>query len=92
MQVVYRTIVLLFSLYALGMAQPTGRIQGKIIDAASSRGISDVNVVLSGTLLGSSSTVDGSFEITNVPSGRYRVLASHLGYKPAEQTVVVAAG
>lgn len=73
-------------------AQTTGRIQGKIVDAENGRGVSGVNVVLSGTIYGASSNTEGEFEITGVPVGSYRVLASHLSYKSIEQVVEVAPG
>ncbi|HEX9652710.1 MAG TPA: TonB-dependent receptor, partial [bacterium] len=74
------------------MSQTTGRVQGKIVDAETGRGVSGVNVVLSGTVFGASSNTEGEFEISGLPPGSYRVLASHLSYKSIEQVVEVAAG
>jgi outer membrane receptor protein involved in Fe transport len=83
-------LVLLISVSAL--AQTTGRIQGKITDAETGRGVAGVNVVLAGTVFGASSNTEGEFEISGLPAGRYKVLASHLSYKASEQVVEVSAG
>lgn len=53
---------------------------GKVIDSTTSLPISDVNVFLSSTTLGSATDKDGRFEIDYVPEGSYVLVVSHVGY------------
>src|SRR5512143_1856193 len=61
---------------------PTGRIVGRVIDAATGQGISDVGVQLVGTTSGVQSGVDGRCTLTHVPSGTVTIQARRLGYGP----------
>lgn len=47
------------------------------------------NVYLSGTTRGAATSLNGQFEIDNVPPGAYQVVASILGYTAGVQTVQV---
>lgn len=79
-------LFLFLSLQAEGYSQKlTQTIRGKIIDQESQTPIIGASVVIVGTdpLLGSSSGVDGSFEIKDVPVGRHTVKISSIGYEEA---------
>jgi outer membrane receptor protein involved in Fe transport len=73
-------------------SQNTGTIAGRVVDAESGKGLSGANVVLRGTVWGTSSRSEGRFEIHGVPVGSYRVLVSHLGFKPIETEANVLVG
>ena len=47
---------------------PTGRIVGRVIDAATGQGISDAGVHVVGTTLGTQSGVDGRFSLAKISS------------------------
>ncbi len=66
---------------ALGQS---GKIAGRITDAASGDPLPGVNVVIVGTLQGTSSDLDGYYSILNVKPGTYDVQASFVGF--ARQT------
>lgn len=51
--------------------------------------VGGANVTLSGTSLGASTDLAGMFELTTVPAGTYRAVASFVGYKPQELEVTV---
>ncbi|MFB6279181.1 MAG: TonB-dependent siderophore receptor [Salinibacter sp.] len=74
-----------------GFAQ-TGRIEGRVVDAEREAGLQGVNVGLEGTSLGAVTTEDGTFEIEDVPAGRYTVVASFVGYATERKSVAVEAG
>lgn len=62
-----------------------GRIVGRIVDAASGAGISDVGIQVVGTTLGSRSGVDGRFVIASIPAGTVTLQARRIGF--ASKTV-----
>ncbi|NNE35981.1 MAG: TonB-dependent receptor plug domain-containing protein, partial [Rhodothermales bacterium] len=66
---------------ALGQS---GKIAGRVTDAASGEPLPGVNVVIVGTLQGTSSDLDGYYTILNVKPGTYAVQASFVGF--ARQT------
>ncbi len=67
-----------------------GTVRGMITDA-NGRPIGGVSIVLKGTLRGTVSAEDGSFEITGVPVGEYILSASAVHLKIAEQRISVRA-
>jgi outer membrane receptor for ferrienterochelin and colicin len=62
-------------------AAATGRITGRIIDAQTGAGLSDVGVQIVGTTVGAMSGVDGRFTLNGVPSGTVSVMARRIGYQ-----------
>ena len=66
--------------------QQTGRIVGRVIDAASGQGITGAQVQVVGTALGALAGVDGRFTIANVPAGAVTVQARRLGFPPKTVT------
>ncbi|MCF8276350.1 MAG: TonB-dependent receptor [Flavobacteriales bacterium] len=79
-QLIFLTALLLsFS----AMAQRNQRIIGTVVDADSKQPLigATVFVEMDG-VLGSSTDIDGKFEIENVPVGRLEVKCSYIGYEP----------
>ena len=66
-------------------AQETGKIQGRVTDAASGQPIAGAQVVIVGTRLGNITNADGFYFINNVPAGLQDIQAQYIGY----QTVTV---
>jgi outer membrane receptor protein involved in Fe transport len=64
----------------LTFAGTTGRLAGRITDAATGEALPFVNVVLMGTTLGAATDIDGYYSIINVPPDNYVVKASAIGY------------
>ena len=62
-------------------SQPaTGRIVGRVIDAATGQGITDAGVQIVGTTFGTSSGVDGRFTLANVPAGTVTIQVRRIGF------------
>ena len=59
----------------------TGTIQGKVFDPINNEGIPFVNVVIQGTTTGTTTNIDGGYEITNLEPDLYNIEASFVGYK-----------
>ncbi len=85
-------LVLAVAFVAPASAQETGRIVGRVTDAASGAPQSDVQVFLPGTGLGSLTRANGAFVILNVPPGQYELHAERIGLEPVTRQVTVAAG
>ncbi len=66
--------------------QTTGKITGKIVDAANNEPLIGVNILLKGTYYGAATDVDGKFTIANVAPGNYNITVSFIGYKSMEFT------
>lgn len=69
----------------------TGSISGKVLDSKGS-GIPGATVLVEGSTLGSSSNVDGTFNIPNVPAGPHTLAISFVGYTSSRVPVTVVAG
>lgn len=66
----------------------TGKIAGKVVDAATQEPLVGVNILVEGTKLGASTDADGLYAVINIPPGTYTVVASAIGYHPARITKV----
>ena len=73
-------------------AQDVGRIHGTVVDSATRQPVSNVNVGLEGMARGAVSRVDGSFDVTGVAPGTYRLRARRIGYHTLVQSVTVSGG
>lgn len=71
---------LCFIFYQFTFAGTTGRLAGRVTDAATGEPLPFVNVVIVGTTLGAATDIDGYYSIINVPPGNYVVKASAIGY------------
>ncbi|MDQ2770133.1 MAG: carboxypeptidase-like regulatory domain-containing protein, partial [Bacteroidota bacterium] len=88
---------LLFLLLLAGMGfttraqAQTGSVSGKVLDSKGA-GIPGATVLVDGSTLGSSSNVDGTFSIPNVPAGPHTLVISFVGYTSSRLPVTVIAG
>src|SRR5215211_4320098 len=71
----------------------TGRMVGRIVDASTGQGLTDVGVQIVGTTLGAMSGVEGRYVIASVPAGTITVQVRRLGYAPKTVTgILLSAG
>lgn len=77
--------IFLFSLIVLPasfiIAGNTGKLTGKINDAATGEALIGANIILEGTRLGASADNHGKYFIVGIPSGTYDIKASFLGFQ-----------
>lgn len=88
-------LVILLVLLGSGflLAQSTGKIYGKIIDAKSGSPLPGANVMLKGTKLGAATDPEGNYFIVNIPPGNYTMRSMFIGFKEVEkQNINVEAG
>lgn len=74
-------------------AQTTGAITGTVKSSSDGAPLEAVNITIVGTHYGAASDHQGVFIIQNVPTGRYFVVASRIGFAASpQQEVTVQAG
>jgi TonB-dependent starch-binding outer membrane protein SusC len=73
-------------------AQQTGRITGRVVDAATNRPLAGVQVFVPPTGIGNITDQDGRYLLQNVPAGSVTVTAQLVGYKQGTVTTTVTAG
>jgi outer membrane receptor protein involved in Fe transport len=71
---------------------PTGRIVGRVIDAATGQGIPDAGVQVVGTTKGVQSGVDGRFTLSSVDAGTITLQVRRVGYAPKTVTGLLLNG
>ncbi|MHB2151088.1 TonB-dependent receptor [Calditrichota bacterium LG25] len=69
-------------------AGTTGKIVGRVTDAATGEGLPGVNVFLENTTFGAATDMDGNFMIIGVPPGTYTLVASYVSYREVRVTGV----
>ncbi|MEO0185046.1 MAG: TonB-dependent receptor [candidate division WOR-3 bacterium] len=78
-------MLLIFTLLSIG-----GKIQGVVYDVDTKEPLPYVNILILNTELGTATDDNGRFYILNVPSGRYTIEVSCLGYQTVKiENVVV---
>ena len=83
-------IYLLFILFTTGFAG-SSTIKGEITDTRSGEPLIGANIMLSGTMLGSATDVNGFYLISGVPIGSFTIMAMFIGYETIEKDIQVAA-
>lgn len=87
-----RRALLLLVAAAIPAAAQSGRITGRVTDAAK-QPLTGAQVLVVGTALGGETDANGKFTVTGVAAGTYSVRAQHIGHKMAVKSgVVVTAG
>jgi TonB-dependent SusC/RagA subfamily outer membrane receptor len=83
---------LLFSLLALSAFAQTGSLRGKITDRRTGEPLPFANVYINRTTLGTATTIDGDFIITNITAGSVELISSLVGYETGKITLIVRSG
>ena len=68
------------------LAQTSGKIAGRVVDATTGQPLAYASVVVLGTTLGATAQADGSFVIIRVPVGTHSIRAMMMGYDTATRT------
>ena len=69
--------------------QSSARLTGRIIDAQTGTGLSDVGIQVVGTTLGTTSKVDGRYSIAGLPGGTVTIQVRRIGYAPKTITGIM---
>ena len=66
----------------------SGTIKGKIADETTGEPLPYVNVVLTGTNIGATTDINGTFIINGIEEGNYKIKASFIGYTEFESDII----
>jgi len=75
-----------------GWGSNTATIMGQVVDAYSNQPVWGATVSVFGTGLSTKTDLQGQYQITNVPAGKFTVFVSKMGYHSLTQDVVLVAG
>lgn len=84
----YLSIILLFSVLSV-RAHNAGTVCGIICDAKIGMPIIGANIQVRGTLLGTTTDLNGKFELKNIQIGNYELVFSSIGYQTLVEKVEV---
>ena len=87
----YSLFLLLLTISIASFAQ-SGSIKGFVYERGSREPMIYNSVYLEGTNIGVQTDVNGYFALTQVPAGTYTIVAYHLGYDTARETITLAPG
>ena len=76
---------------SITLAQGSGIVRGRIIDAANGSPLTGVQVRIEGTKIGSQTSADGTYTLTGVPAGPQFINARRVGYSPERRQFTVSA-
>lgn len=85
-------LIISISFAAFTSATETGRITGRVIDAATLQPVAGATVTIEGTRLTTQTNGDGTFTIDNVPAGTHTLRVDAKGVTTAKQRVTVIIG
>jgi TonB-linked SusC/RagA family outer membrane protein len=77
---------------APAVAQDTGSIRGRVVEAATGRPLGGAQVSVPAIQRGSVANAAGEFLLVGMPAGTHRLRAEMIGYGAVEQEVTVGAG
>lgn len=84
MKQILSAIFFTFIFFSVVLAQNTGTIKGQLKEEGANEAIIGATVMLKGTTYGTSTDVEGYFQISAVPEGVYTVSISAVGYESKE--------
>ncbi|HNW52529.1 MAG TPA: TonB-dependent receptor [Prolixibacteraceae bacterium] len=80
MKYLYTILILFMSFFAVAQ---NGVVKGRVVDATNNEPLPFVNVVVMGTTIGTTSDMDGKFQIFGLQPGFIKLSASFVGYNTA---------
>ncbi len=82
LRLAFSLLALCFITSSAAALGPTGKIAGRVIDAATGDALPGVNVIIAGTTQGTTTDLEGYYYIINVQPGTYAVQATFIGFTP----------
>ncbi len=83
-------IALLLLIGSMGMPaqtdEPKGSISGKVLDIETKTPLIGVNIYIKSTQTGTTTNIDGYYELKNIPVGLVNVVFSYIGYEAVTKT------
>ena len=86
-----RAIILLISFSALSntISSQSVKVYGAITNALNNEPIPFANIIIEGTMIGTTSDINGNYEILELPPGAYNFKCSYIGYDTDIQSEIM---
>jgi TonB-dependent receptor len=84
--------ILILGFTVPAMAQGSGSIKGKVVDATTGEPLIGGNVVVMNTSIGAATDINGMYYLRVVPVGKRLIRVSYIGYEEATQEVTITGG
>ncbi len=81
--------IFLLVLITVPLLAQTGKIAGTVVDAQTGEAVIGCNIIVEGTSMGAAADINGKYQITNVPVGKYNLVFSSIGYAKKTVTGVI---
>lgn len=85
-------LVIMFMISVLSFAQGDNSVKGFVYEKSNGEPMMFANVFLKGTTLGSTSDINGYFNITRIPDGTYTIMVTSIGYDTISENVSLKGG
>jgi len=79
-------------LFQTVIAKDFGKIEGRITDKETGKALALVNVVIQGTKHYAVTDSNGSYFITNIPQGSYKIVATKADYESFTREIIISPG
>ena len=70
----------------------SGRLSGTVRDVLTATPLPNANLILEGTTYGTSTDVEGNYEIINIPEGEYTLVVTYVGFRRQEVQLQIVEG
>ncbi len=91
-----KIILAVFTLFVLicstASAQKGGSLRGNVFDKNTGEPMIFSTVILQGTIIGTTTDVDGFYSIGNIPPGNYKMVVTSIGYDSTAVNVIIKEG
>lgn len=85
-------IAIFMTLVTNAQTTTDANLYGHVINTSTGEHIADINIVVKGTALGTTSNESGHFLLNDLPEGELTIAASGVGFKSEEKRVVLKGG
>ena len=83
-------LIIIIALPGIGQTTSSGLIEGSVVDIETGHALSNVKIILKGTYLKGITDSQGRYFISNVPAGKFEIVATMAGYKKETKVIKVS--
>lgn len=91
-KIIISIFIFLISVSAFSQKKTDTNINGHVVNKNTGEHIPYVTVAIKGTTIGTTTDATGHYYLKNLPSGKFTIVFSGLGYKSVEKEIILIAG
>ena len=74
------------------VAQSTGNITGRVLNAESGRALAGAHVLIDGTSYGAATSQSGTYRLRQIPPGEYTLVVRYIGFTEKREEITLSTG